>query len=275
MLNFHCHPLAASRKVAHYELPLKVKSQRRNRKMNNRSSIDSQGISSVSKLFESLLLQSCSQPSLSQQTALQVQVNALLGLLHACLEQPLLQASTPGPEVQNALSAFHTVEPLIAHIPTMLNLLVRAGIEINGNPFLDEDTTLHEIRQFLRLNEVMVMLPQVIFNLEPEQAEIAEDLLGLDPDDNSVSGGFFPASEIRKSASFPLSELVGRPMQAGSGQEWEWVRRNSGLTKPADAGRLSGGFVLDLGQPLSDAPARLKPMLAEAREKGLAYLIIY
>ena len=243
--------------------------------MNNRSSSESRSISGVSKMFESFLLQSCSQQSVSPQTALQVQINTLLSLLHACLDQPRLTAVSPEPEVQNALAAFHTVEPLIAHISTMLNLLVRAGIEINGNPFLDEDTTLHEIRQFLRLNEVMVMLPQVIYNLEPEQAEIAEDLLDLDPDDNSVSGGFFPASEIRKSASFPLSELVGQPMQADTGQEWEWVRSNSGLAKPADAGRLSGGFVLDLGQSLADAPARLKPMLAEAREKGLTYLIFY
>jgi len=243
--------------------------------MNNSSSSESHGIPSVSKLFESLLLHSCSQQAVSQQTALQVQINTLLSLLHACLEQPRLQATSSEPDVQNALAAFHTVEPLIGHISTMLNLLVRAGIEINGNPFLDEDTTLHEIRQFLRLNEVMVMLPQVIYNLEPEQAEIAEDLLGLEPDDNSVSGGFFPASEIRKSAAFPLSELVGKPTQADSGNEWEWVRRHSGLDKPSDDGRTTGGLVLDLCLPLSDAPARLKPMLAEAREKGLAYLIFY
>jgi hypothetical protein len=115
----------------------------------------------------------------------------------------------------------------------------------------------------------------VIYNLEPEQAEIAEDLLGLEPDDNTVSGGFFPASEIRKSASFPLSELVGKSMQENSGQEWEWVRRHGGLAKPGDDGRRSGGFVLDLGRSLPDVPARLKPMLAEAREKGLAYLIFY
>ena len=157
----------------------------------------------------------------------------------------------------------------------MLNLLVRAGIEINGNPFLDEDTTLHEIRQFLRLNEVMAMLPQVIYNLEPEQAEIAEDLLGLDPDDNSISGGFFPASEIRKSASFPLSDLVGQQKPENNGEEWEWVRRHGGLAQAAGAEALAGGFVLDLGIALPDAPARLQPMLAEAREKGLGYLIFY
>ena len=243
--------------------------------MTNRSSSESHGNSGVSKLFESLLLHSCSQQAVSQQTALQVQINTLLSLLHACLEQPRLQAAPSGPEVQNALAAFHNVEPLISHISTMLNLLVRAGIEINGNPFLDEDTTLHEIRQFLRLQEVMAMLPQVIYNLEPEQAEIAEDLLDLDPDDNTISGGFFPASEIRKSASFPLSELVGRPKEADGVQEWEWVRRNSGLAELPDARAMSSGFVLDLGQSLSDVPARLKPMLAEAREKGLAYLIFY
>lgn len=243
--------------------------------MTNRSSSESHGNSSVSKLFESLLLHSCSQRSVSQQTALQVQIDTLLNLLRACLEQTRVQAAPSGPEVQDALAAFHNVEPLVSHISTMLNLLIRAGIEINGNPFLDEDTTLHEIREFLRLKEVMAMLPQVIYNLEPEQAEIAEDLLDLDPDDNAISGGFFPASEIRKSASFPLSELVGRPMEADGVQEWEWVRRKSGLAELADARPMSGGFVLDLGQPLSDVPARLKPMLAEARDKGLAYLIFY
>ena len=243
--------------------------------MTNRSSSESSSIPGTFKLLESFMRHSCSEQLVSHQTALQVQINTLLSLLHACLDHPLKQATLAGPDVQTALTAFHTVEPLIGHITTMLNLLVRAGIEINGNPFLDEDTTLYEIRQFLRLDEVMALLPQVIYNLEPEQAEIAEDLLDLDPDDNPVSGGFFPASEIRKSATFPLSDLVGQSVQGRGGLEWEWVRRHSGLTKPADPERLVGGFVLDLGQSLADTPERLKPMLEEAREKGLAYLIFY
>ena len=243
--------------------------------MTNRSSNELHRVPGTLNLIENLLLQSCSERAVSQQTALQVQINTLLSLLHACMNQPHLQAPLAESEAQNALAAMHSVEPLIAHISTMLNLLVRAGIEINGNPFLDEDTTLHEIRQFLRLDEVMPMLPEVIYNLEPDQAEIAEDLLGLDAEDNIVSGGFFPASEIRKSASFPLRELAGHPSQENIGQEWEWVRRNSGLTKAHGAEPISGGFVLELGQSLSDAPARLKPMLEEAREKGLSYLIFY
>ena len=246
--------------------------------MNNRSSSTKHGIPNSANLFENLLLQAFNQHAASQhdqQSLLQVQVNTMLSLMRACIEQPLIQASLPAAQAQHALAAFHTLEPLLMHMSTMLNLLVRAGIEINGNPFLDEDTTLHEIRQFLRLNEVMVMLPQVIYNLEPEQVEIAEDLLDLEPDDNMVGGGFFPASEIRKSASFPLSELVGKQAQEACGKEWEWVRLNSGLARPADNATRVDGFVLDLGQDLADAPARLQPMLAEARQKGLGYLIFY
>ena len=246
--------------------------------MNNRSSSTPHVVPGSTKLFENLLLQACSQQAAHQhfqQTALQAQVNTLLSLLRACLDQSRVQTALPAMEAQNALAAFHTIEPLLMHISTMLNLLVRAGMEINGNPFLDEDTALHEIRQFLRLNEVMVMLPQVIYNLEPDQVEIAEDLLDLDPDDNSVSGGFFPASEIRKSASFPLSELVGKRGKGDDGVEWDWVQCNSALAPPREHEKHRGGVVLDLGRPLPDAPARLKPMLDEARQKGLGYLIFY
>lgn len=246
--------------------------------MNKSSSSSKHDIPNSANLFENLLLQAFDHHGAiqhDQQSLLQGQVNIMLGLMRACIEQPLIQASLPAAQAQHALAAFHTLEPLLMHMSTMLNLLVRAGMEINGNPFLDEDTTLHEIKQFLRLNEVMVMLPQVIYNLEPEQVEIAEDLLDLDPEDNMVGGGFFPASEIRKSAAFPLSELVGNQGQAACGTEWEWVRRNSGLAQPADNSTRIGGFVLDLGLNLADAPARLQPMLAEARQKGLGYLIFY
>jgi hypothetical protein len=243
--------------------------------MTNRSSSGSNRFSSNFNSLESLMLRTCEERVVSQQTALQIQINTLLSLMHAYASHAQQQAPLPEPDIQSALVAMHTVEPLIQHISTMLNLLVRAGVEINGNPFLDEDTTLHEIRQFLKLGEVMPMLPGVIYDLEPEQAEIVEDLLGLDPDDNIVSGGFFPAAEIHKAASFPLSDLLGHPSQENNKQEWEWIRRASGISKPEGAAPRSAGFVLDLGQSLSDTPTRLKPMLDEARAKGLAYLIFY
>jgi hypothetical protein len=243
--------------------------------MTNRSSSRSDRFSSNFNLLESLMLRTRTERVVNQQTALQIQINTLLSLMHAYASQAQQQAPLTEPDLQSALVAMHTVEPLIQHISTMLNLLVRAGVEINGNPFLDEDTTLHEIRQFLQMGEVMAMLPEVLYNLEPEQAEIAEELLGLDPDDNIVSGGFFPATEIHKAASFPLSDLVGHSSQENNEHEWEWVRRASGISKPEGAGPRSGGYVLDLGQALPDTPTRLKPMLEEARAKGLAYLIFY
>jgi hypothetical protein len=199
--------------------------------------------------------------------------------MHAYLAQSQRQSSAQLSEAQNPLAAFHTVQPLLLHLSTMLNLLVRAGAEINGNPFLDEGTTLHEIRQFLHQQEIMSLMPQVIYDLEADQAEIVEDLLDLDPDsdptENTVSGGFFPASEIHKTGSFPLSELAGPCSHADGSREWEWVRTNSGLAREKSSGRHISGYILDLGQPLLDVPSRLRPMLSEARQKGLSYLVFY
>jgi hypothetical protein len=247
--------------------------------MDNSSSSDKRSIVSPSNLFENLLLQNSSEHVVDPHTGLQAQINTVLNIMHAYLAQSQRQNSVHAPEVQDAVAAFHTVQPLLLHLSTMLNLLVRAGAEINGNPFLDEGTTLHEIRQFLHQQEVMSLMPQVIYDLEADQAEIVEDLLDLDPEcdpaKNTVSGGFFPASEIHKTGSFPLSELAGPCGQADGSQEWEWVRTNSGLTREKGKGRHISGYILDLGQPLLDVPSRLRPMLSEARQKGLSYLVFY
>lgn len=247
--------------------------------MDNSSSGDKRSIVGPSSLFENLLLQGCSEPPVDHHPGLQAQINTVLGVMHAYLAQSRRQNSLHGPEAQQALAAFHTVQPLLLHLSTMLNLLVRAGAEINGNPFLDEDTTLHEIQRFLRQQEIMSLMPQVVYDLEADQAEIVEDLLDLDPDsdptENTVSGGFFPASEIHKTGSFPLSELAGPCGQANNGEEWEWVRKNSGLSRQTGKGGELAGYILDLAQPLTDAPVRLRPMLTEARQKGLGYLVFY
>ena len=252
--------------------------------MNNSSGSEKQGMSGTLSSFENLLLQSCrssapGQGDEHQQTGLQAQINAMMALMRSGLERAQLETGLHAPEVQQALTTFHAVQPLLLHLPAMLNLLLKAGIEINGNPFLDEDTTLHEIRRFLQSGEIKALLPQVIDGLEPDQLEIAEDLLDIDPDSDlgggALNGGFFPVAEIRKTGAFPLSELVGPRAQADGCLEWDWVRTNSGLTRHTAGDKRIAGFVLDLNLALPDVPSRLQPMLAEARHKGIGYLIFY
>lgn len=251
--------------------------------MDNSSGSEKQGMSGSLNSFENLLLQSCRQTmghtTELQQTGLQAQINAMLALLRSCLEQDQLDTGLHATELQEALTTFHAVHPLLSHVPALLNLLLRAGIEINGNPFLDEDTTLHEIRQFLQSSEIKPILPQIVYGLEPDQVEIAEDLLDIDPDSSvegdALNGGFFPAAEIHKTGSFPLSELVGPRAQADGCPEWDWVRINSGLTRHTTGDKCIAGFVLDLNHALPDVPSRLQPMLSEARNKGIRYLIFY
>ncbi len=115
--------------------------------------------------------------------------------------------------------------------------------------------------------------------LDPDQVEIVEDLLDIDPEhdltDDAINGGFFPAAEIHKTGSFPLSELVGPRGQADGCPEWDWVCTHSGLTRHTAGDRRIAGFVLDLNRKLPEIPLRLRPMLGEARRKGLGYLIFY
>lgn len=252
--------------------------------MKNGSGSEKQDRSGSPNSLENLLPQSCIRPAASQtalddQGNLQSQISATLDFMQACISQARLDNGLHAPEFQQALTRFHTLQPLLAQVPAMLELLLKAGIEINGNPFLDEDTALHAIRQFLRSGAVKPVLSQVVYDLEPDQVEIAEDLLDIDPEqdlaDEAITGGFFPAAEIHKTGSFPLSELVGPRGQADGCREWDWVCLNSGLTRHTAGDRRIAGFVLDLNRKLPDIPARLGPMLAEARRKGLGYLIFY
>ena len=241
-------------------------------------------MSASSNSLENLLLQSCLQSPATQAAiddpgGLQAQINLVLQFMQACIAQARLENGLHAQEVQQVLTHFHAVQPLLQQVPAMLDLLLKAGIEINGNPFLDEDTTLHALRQFLRSGSIKPVLSRVVYDLEPDQVEIVEDLLDIDPEhdltDDSINGGFFPAAEIHKTGSFPLSELVGPRGQADGSREWDWVCTNSGLTRHTSGDRRIAGFLLDLNCPLPEIPVRLQPMLAEARRKGLGYLIFY
>lgn len=252
--------------------------------MKNGSGSEKQDMSASPNSLENLLLQSCIQPAATQSAiddpgGLQAQINLVLQFMQACIAQARLENGLHAPEVQQVLTHFHAVQPLLQQVPAMLDLLLKAGIEINGNPFLDEDTTLHALRQFLRSGNIKPVLSQVVYDLEPDQVEIVEDLLDIDPEhdlaEDAINGGFFPAAEIHKTGSFPLSELVGPRGQADGCREWDWVCTNSGLTRHTAGDRRIAGFVLDLNCSLPEIPARLRPMLAEARRKGLGYLIFY
>lgn len=252
--------------------------------MKNGSGSEKQDMSGSSNSLESLLLQSCIQPAATQtavndQGGLQAQINAVLNFMQACITQARLENGPHAPEVQQTLAHFHAVQPLLQQVPTMLDLLLKAGLEINGNPFLDEDTALHAIRQFLRSGSIKTVLPDIVCDLDPDQVEIVEDLLDIDPEhdltDDAINGGFFPAAEIHKTGSFPLSELVGPRCQADGCTEWDWVCTHSGLTRHTAGDRRIAGFVVDLNRKLPEIPPRLRPMLAEARRKGLGYLIFY
>jgi hypothetical protein len=105
------------------------------------------------------------------------QIELLFSFAQSGLEQ-MKKNGAPGAAIAYASSTLSLVKPLMTQYLTMLNLLVRAGVEINGNPFLDEDTVLPEIRAFLSRKEMAGVLHEAIPEMPEDQLEILEDLIG-------------------------------------------------------------------------------------------------
>jgi hypothetical protein len=105
------------------------------------------------------------------------QIELLFSFAQSSLEQ-MQKNGAPTAAIVYTSSALSMLKPLLTQYVTMLNLLIRAGVEINGNPFLDDDTVLPEIRAFLSRKEMAGILHEAIPQMPVDQVEILEDLIG-------------------------------------------------------------------------------------------------
>lgn len=105
------------------------------------------------------------------------QIEFVLSLAQSHLDF-MQKNGTPAAATAYMASALAMVRPLMAQYLKMLNLLIKAGVEINGNPFLDEETILPEIRAFLANKDIAGILHEAMPALPTDQVEILEDLIG-------------------------------------------------------------------------------------------------
>jgi hypothetical protein len=168
-----------------------------------------------------------------------------------------------------------TVKPLFTQYVTMMNLLIRAGIEINGNPFLDEETVLEEIRGFLCQENISSVLPEAMFGLEPDQSEVLDELLGRDTDllEDRTEKDMIAPSDIGKIGNVMLSRLIGSHLENAASPEWNWIQSNSSLEHFDDRNGVNNQFLVSVTDASDTLPMRLRPIFTEARVKGIAYLL--
>jgi len=221
---------------------------------------------------------SANAPAVVPTATLQAQVNRVLSAAESFIEDWAAHEGKNDPDCASAVAALEAVRPLLTQHAFMLHLLVRAGAEINGNPFLSEETILPEVRQFLRQPEIAPVLPEVVFDIQPDQVEIVDELLALDSDDEEeTSGGcLIRAADSEKIVSVMMSDVIGDYDSPEQVPEWAWVEQNSTMSHRKNG--MEGGiweFVLNMSREFSDVPASLKPLLKEARSKGVAYLLFH
>lgn len=208
----------------------------------------------------------------------QDQVNNVLANAKAFIDDWHENEGRNDPDCKAAVAAYEAVKPLLTQHALMIHLLVRAAAEINGNPFLDDDSALPEIRQFLRQSEIASVLPEVIFDIAPDQVEIVDELLGRDSDDpgQSAGGCFIRAADSQKVASVMMSDVIGEYDTPDEVPEWAWVEENSIMAHRKN-GESDGiwEFMLNMAREYHDVPAKLLPVLNEARSKGVAYLLFH
>jgi hypothetical protein len=104
------------------------------------------------------------------------QIDVVISLAQAQLDL-MQKAGVAGASLAYMSSALSMVKPLLAQYINMMSLLIKAGVEINGNPFLDEDTVLPEIRSFLSNKDLAGILHEAIPAVPEDQVEILEDLI--------------------------------------------------------------------------------------------------
>lgn len=87
---------------------------------------------------------------------------------------------------------------------------------------------------------------------------------------------FFPGATAEEVGSVMMQDIVGDHDTPDQVPEWTWVEQHASFNHRGN-GKEPGvwEFVLNLDNGLNDVPSKLVNVLAEARSKGLSYLVFH
>ena len=114
------------------------------------------------------------------------------------------------------------------------------------------------------LEQKLAVITHAQFLIEPCRSE-SQDMAEV-----------FPGACIQEVGSVMMQDIVGHYEDPVTVPEWVWVMTNASFAHVQNG--QPGGvweYVLNLARDLGDVPDKLKPVMAEARAKGLAYVIFH
>lgn len=93
--------------------------------------------------------------------------------------------------------------------------------------------------------------------------------------DESGTGEVFPGATLEEIGSVMMQDIIGDYTVPDDVPEWRWVEEQACFAHCHNGQHGIWEFVLNLSLSYEDVPDKLKPVLAEANQKGLGYLIIH
>lgn len=93
--------------------------------------------------------------------------------------------------------------------------------------------------------------------------------------DETGAGEVFPGAYLEEIGSVMMQEIIGEYDVPDGVPEWQWVEEQACFAHCRNGQDGIWEFVLNLSRELEGVPEKLKPVLAEASQKGLGYLVIH
>jgi hypothetical protein len=95
------------------------------------------------------------------------------------------------------------------------------------------------------------------------------------PADAAGQSEYFPGADVEEVGSLLMQDVVGDYYRPESCPEWEWVQEQASFSHKDNGRDGIWEFVLNMAKTFKDIPPKLQPVLAEAKQKHLAYLIVH
>lgn len=97
------------------------------------------------------------------------------------------------------------------------------------------------------------------------------------PDDGTVApdAEYFPGATRSEIGEVMMQDVVGDYATSDQVPEWTWIEHEASFSHIKNGTDSIWEFVLNLSRTFTEIPARLVPVITEARNKNLAYLIFH
>lgn len=120
------------------------------------------------------------------------------------------------------------------------------------------------------------------YRLAEENAEYNgyTPVLSFDPNDRAARqlrdlDDWIGGAETERTISIMMADVVGDYDRPEEVPEWKWVENHASYKHCKNAEGGVWEFILNLGMTFADIPARLQPVIEQARLQGAGYVIFH